>query len=73
MAKGMAEGMAKGMEKGMAKGMAQGLEKGMAQGLSQGKTERNLEIAQKMKSMGLPIFQISESTGLSLETIEQMK
>ena len=36
------------------------------------RAEEKLEIARKMKEMGLSLEQINTATGLSLETIEQM-
>ena len=52
-----------GEEKGFVKGKAEGMEKGQ--------TEKALEIARKMKGIGLPITQIADVTGLSPEDIEQ--
>jgi predicted transposase/invertase (TIGR01784 family) len=45
--------------------LREGMEKGMA--------EKTLEVAQKMKKMGLPITQITETTGLSSEVVESMR
>ena len=45
-----------------------GLEKGLTKGLTQAK----LETAQKLKSMGLSLSQISEATGLSSNEIEKL-
>jgi predicted transposase/invertase (TIGR01784 family) len=38
----------------------------------EGRTEKALEIAQKMKKMGLPVSQIAEGTGLSPEVIQKL-
>ena len=54
-----------GMEKGMEKGMKKGMEKGMNQ--------RSLEIARNLLSLGLPVTQITQATGLTEEEIKQMK
>ena len=54
-----------GMEKGMEKGMKKGMEKGMNQ--------RSLEIARNLLSLGLPVTQITQATGLTEEEIRQMK
>ena len=62
---GLAKGMAEGLETGLAKGMAEGLETGLAKG----KAESILEIARKMKEMGLPDDQINKATGLSINDI----
>ena len=62
---GIAEGMEKGMKQGMEKGMKQGMEKGMKQ--------RSLEIARNLLSLGLPVDQITQATGLTEEEIKQLK
>ena len=59
------EGIAEGMEKGM----KQGMEKGMEQGMKQ----RSLEIARNLLSLGLPVDQITQATGLTGEEIQQLK
>jgi predicted transposase/invertase (TIGR01784 family) len=51
----------------------EGRKKGMEEGKAEGQTEKALEVAQKMKTMGLPIAQVAEATGLSLETVENLK
>jgi predicted transposase/invertase (TIGR01784 family) len=38
----------------------------------EGKAERNLEVAQKMKTEGLPLDQISRITGLAFSEIEKL-
>jgi len=43
-----------------------------AEGLAEGKAEANLEIARKFKAMGLPIEQIVEGTGISLDKLEKI-
>jgi predicted transposase/invertase (TIGR01784 family) len=47
-------------------------EQGLQRGLEQGQTKASLDIARKMKAMGLPISQIAEGTGLSTETVNQL-
>jgi predicted transposase/invertase (TIGR01784 family) len=53
-----------------------GLEEGMAEGLSRGRAEgiaaNSLEIARKLKGLGLTVSQIAESTGLPPETIAKL-
>jgi predicted transposase/invertase (TIGR01784 family) len=53
---------------GHAKGFKKGIEKGMAEGHEQEK----LEIARKMKAANRPLTEITQFTGLSMETIEQL-
>ena len=67
--KGKEEGRAEGMEKGRAEGM----EKGRAEGLEKGMNQRSLEIARNLLSLGLPVTQITQATGLTEEEIKQMK
>jgi predicted transposase/invertase (TIGR01784 family) len=43
-----------------------------AEGEAKGKIEGKIEIAQKLKSMGLSINQIQEATGLSGEELENL-
>ena len=52
-------------QKGKAEGMEEGMEKGMNQ--------RSLEIARNLLSLGLPVTQIIQATGLTEEEIKQMK
>ena len=59
----------KGKEEGMEKGRAEGKEEGRAEGMSQ----RSLEIARNLLSLGLPIDQITQATGLTEEEIELLK
>jgi predicted transposase YdaD len=67
-AKGLKEGEAKGLAKGMAKGMV----KGMAKGKAEGEKLKTIEIAKKLKTLGIPFDQISIATKLSLKEIENI-
>ena len=62
-----------GMEKGMENGMEKGMEKGMKKGMEEGMNQRSLEIARNLLSLGLPVTQITQATGLTEEEIRQMK
>jgi len=42
------------------------------EGLTQGRNEASLDIARKMKNAGRPLSEITEFTGLSMETITQL-
>jgi predicted transposase/invertase (TIGR01784 family) len=44
--------------------------RGMKKGEAKGQAKKALEIARKMKKMGIPVSQISEATELSAETVE---
>jgi len=72
LARGLEKGMAQGMEKGKAQGLKQGIEQGMEKGLKKGRTDEKLEVARKMKDMGLPIAQIAKATGLSQKAVKSI-
>ena len=54
-------------------GIAEGMEKGMKQGMEKGMKQRSLEIARNLLSLGLPVDQITQATGLTEEEIQQLK
>ncbi len=62
-------GRKKGLAEGLAEGRTQGLAEGRTQGLAEGRNERSVEIARKMKAMGMSVEQIAELTGLDSEEI----
>ena len=72
MAQGMKEGMKEGMAQGMAQGMKEGMKEGMAQGVTQGRTEAIRDMARQMKSLGIPIEVVTQTTGLSEEDIRNL-
>ena len=43
------------------------------QGMEKGMNQRSLEIARNLLSLGLPVTQITQATGLTEEEIKQMK
>ena len=63
------KGEKRGLQKGLEKGEAIGLEKGEAIGLEKGK----IEIALRMLKKGKSVAEISDTTGLSTQQIEQLK
>ena len=67
--KGKEEGRAEGKEEGRAEGKEEGRAEGRAEGMSQ----RSLEIARNLLSLGLPVDQIIQATGLTEEEIELLK
>ena len=72
-AEGMAEGRAEGMAEGRAEGRAEGMAEGRAEGRAEGMSQRSLEIARNLLSLGLPVDQITQATGLTEEEIELLK
>ena len=69
LAEGRTQGLAEGRTQGLAEGRTQGLAEGRTQGLAEGRNERSVEIARKMKAMGMSVEQIAELTGLGSEEI----
>ena len=67
--KGKEEGRAEGKEEGRAEGKEEGRAEGRAEGMSQ----RSLEIARNLLSLGLSVDQITQATGLTEEEIELLK
>jgi predicted transposase/invertase (TIGR01784 family) len=55
---------ADGIERGMAKGMAKGRVEGRAEGMA--------KAAKNLKNLGIPLAQISQATGLSMQEIEDL-
>lgn len=62
------ESYKEGLEKGLKKGLKKGLEKGR----SEGERLKAIDIAQKLKSINLPIEKIVEATGLYKQEIEKL-
>ena len=56
-------------EQGLEQGRQQGREEGLAEGVTKGRTEGLIEVAAKMKSMGMHVGTICEATGLTPETV----
>ena len=47
-------------------------EQGLEQGREEGREEGLIQVAAKMKSMGMPVLTICEATGLSAETVVEL-
>jgi predicted transposase/invertase (TIGR01784 family) len=58
-------------ERSRKQGLEEGLEQGIEKGLEQGRKEK-LEIARRLKLLGIPIEQIAEGTGLSIDEIAKL-
>ena len=54
-------------------GLSQGISQGLSQGSSQGELQKAIETARNFLAMGLSPEQIAQGTGLSKETIEQIR
>ena len=55
------------------KGRAEGMRQSRVEGMEKGMNQRSLEIARNLLSLGLPVTQITQATGLTEEEIRQMK
>lgn len=66
------EGKLEGLAEGKAEGIAEGIAVGKAEGIAEGKAKRNIEIAQSLKRINMPVEQIANVTGLSIEEIERI-
>ena len=53
-------------------GIAEGLAEGHAKGLAEGHAEAKIEMAIKLKALGVDIDTIVQATGLDRETIENL-
>ena len=51
-------------------GLEKGLAEGRAEGRAAGRAEAQLEMARKMLAAGMPVEQIAEFTGLSVEELQ---
>ena len=69
---GREAGHKEGREEGHKEGLEEGLKQGLQEGMIKGELKKQMEIAQKLKNMGLSISAIQESTGLSKEEIQQL-
>ena len=65
-------GWDEGHTEGLAEGRAEGRAEGLAEGRAEGEIQKAKEIAKTLKSMGVPMDTIVQSTQLSAEEIEQL-
>ena len=63
----------RGKQEGLQEGLEQGVRQGIQQGIQQGSHETKIETARKLLLKNVDIAIISDCTGLSLETIEQIE
>ena len=66
------DGHKAGWTKGHKVGLEEGHKAGLEEGLKEGELKKQIEIARKLKVMGLPVSAIQESTGLSESEIQQL-
>ncbi len=70
---GMLEGKREGVIEGKREGEIEGRREGMLEGKREGETSKALDIARKMKAMGLDTGIISKTTGISIEEIDLLE
>ena len=69
---GRNEGLAIGEERGITIGREEGRNEGISLGITQGAYQKAVETAKILKSAGVSINLIIDSTGLSVEEIEKL-
>lgn len=72
LAEGRAEGRAEGLAEGLEKGLAEGRAEGLAEGLEKGQKAKALEIARRLKGLGMPAAEIAQTTALPISEIEKL-
>ena len=70
---GKEQGIKEGKEQGIKEGMEKGKEQGIREGIERGVKEGKIGIAVNLLSMGLPLQQISDATGLLISEIKELK
>ena len=65
--------MEKGKEQGIKEGKEQGIREGMEKGKEQGIKEEKIKTAKNLLNMNLPLEQIADATGLSVDEIKNLK
>ena len=71
--KGYKDGMKAGEKAGIERGIKKGLEQGLEQGKKEGQLQEKKKIATSLLKNNIDINIISESTGLTLKEIEELK
>jgi predicted transposase/invertase (TIGR01784 family) len=64
-------GRAEGIQLGLKKGKKEGLVEGKKEGLVEGKNQEKLLIARKLLQTGIPLSEVAEITGLSVEQLSR--
>jgi predicted transposase/invertase (TIGR01784 family) len=64
--------MAYAIQVGREEGIEQGREKGMAEGIKEGSYAKSVEIAKRLKEMGMPVSDIVSATGLDSDKVSEL-
>lgn len=67
--KGKQEGIQEGMKQGMRQGIQEGMKQGIQEGMKQGERNKEVQIAKKLKAMGMETTLIIQATGLTADEI----
>ncbi len=70
--KGIKKGIKQGIEQGIKQGTKRGMEQGMKKGIKEGIKNEKIEMAKKLKAIGITTEEIKEVTGLTREEIENL-
>ena len=62
-----------GHDKGVKEGIREGRKEGRIEGRAEGERKKSLEIARKMKAMGIDLPTITSATGLTEEELSQLQ
>ena len=69
---GRKEGIAQGIKEGIEQEIKKGIEQGRKKGIAIGKANANINIARKMKHLGISVEIIMQVTGLTQEEIARL-
>lgn len=64
--------MAYAIQVGREEGIEQGIEQGMAEGIKEGSYAKSVEIAKRLKEMGMPVSDIVSATGLDSDKVSEL-
>ena len=66
------QGYRSGLKDGVEKGKAEGRAEGMAEGRAEGRDAALIDVAKSLLALGMPVEQIAQVAGLSLERIKSL-
>ena len=66
------DGREEGLQQGLEQGLRQGREQGLQEGREQGREEELIQVAMKLMKKGIPLDEVVEITGLSVERLKDL-
>ncbi len=66
------DGREEGLQQGLEQGLQQGREQGLQEGREQGREEELIQVAMKLMKKGIPLDEVVEITGLSVERLKDL-